>query len=103
MNTDQVAVDKWRGELISMLPADFRFIGRPVTFSMISTDEIVEHVMAKYDYHKNPHKEAQFGISVQCYSHYGSVCSTWIYMGCMIPHASKKKKKKVDAEAEQQQ
>ena len=49
--------------------------------------------MSKFEYHKNPHKEAQFAVSVQCFTHYGSVCSTWVYVGCMFPHATKKKKR----------
>ena len=95
--TPQVAVDKWRGELLAALPPDFRFIGRPLTFSIVSAEEIVEHVVSKFEYHKNPHKEAQFAVSVQCFTHYGSVCSTWVYVGCMFPHATKKKKR-VDEE-----
>ena len=79
---------------MEMMPPDAKFIGRPLTFSLIDSDEVVDYITTKYDYHKNGHKEAVFGIAVQCFPHYGAVCSTWVYVGCITPHASKGRKKK---------
>ena len=53
---------------------------------------VVDHLMTHYDYHTNGHKEVVFALAVQCFAHYGAVASTWVYVGCLNPHASTKKK-----------
>lgn len=94
--TDAVAVDKWKGDLMAAMPPDTKFIGRPFTFSIIDSELIVDHIMSKHDYHKNSNKDAAFAIAVQCFAHYGAVCSTWVYVGCVTPHAKAKKKDEDD-------
>ena len=44
-------------------------------------------------YHEEPNKEATFALSVQCFPHYGSVSSTWVYVGVLTPHEQQKKKR----------
>ena len=94
--TDQVAVDKWRGELLAALPPGVHFCGRALSFSITTTNLIVDHIMSKYKYHEHVHKDVVFALSVQCFAHYGAVASTWVYIGWLVPHVSKKKKKDKD-------
>ncbi len=60
---------------------------------MSSPDVVVDHLMRKFPYHENGHKDVQFAIAVQCFAHYGAIASIWVYIGCLTPHQSKKKKK----------
>jgi len=91
--TEARAVDKWRGQLLGVLPADYRFVGRAFSFSVTTPELVVDHLMEKYDYHTHGHKEVVFALSVQCYAHYGAVASTWVYVGYLTPHAKSKKGK----------
>lgn len=90
--TDARAVDKWRGQLLSALPPDYKFVGRAFSFSVTTPELVVDHLMTHYDYHTNGHKQVVFALAVQCFAHYGAVASTWVYVGCLNPHASTKKK-----------
>lgn len=92
--TDQRAVDKWRGLLLQALPADYHFCGRAFSFSLAQTDKVVEWIMRMHPYHENGHKDVVFACAVQCFAHYGAVASTWVYLGWLAPHKTKKKKDK---------
>ena len=91
--TDQRAVDKWRGELLESLPPGYHFCGRALSFSITTTELIVNHVMTNYHYHENGHKDVAYSVAVKCFAHYGAVASTWVYIGWMTPHVTKKRKK----------
>ena len=91
--TEMRAVDKWRGQLLGALPPDYKFIGRAFSFSVTTPELVVDYLMSNYSYHQNGHKEAVFALSVQVFAHYGAVASTWVYIGCLSPHAKAKKKK----------
>ena len=53
----------------------------------------MNHLMTKYDYHQNGHKEIVFALAVHCFAHYAAVTSTWVYVAHLSPHAKNKKKK----------
>ena len=90
--TDQRIVDRWRGELMAVVPPSFKFVGRPLAFSLTDPEQVVSHVTTKYKYHEHPHKDVQFAVAVQCFAHYCAVCSTRVYIACLTPHPKKKKK-----------
>ena len=96
--TETRAVDKWRGQLLAALPPDFSFVGRAFSFSVTTPELIVEHLMSKYSYHRNGHKEAVFALAVQCFAHYGAVASTWVYVAVLNPHNRSKKGRGGDKE-----
>ena len=66
-------------------------------------DSIVAHIMSKYPYHEEGHREAKFALSVAAFAHYCAVTAMWVYVGVIVPHkasvdkgkeAEEKKKKK---------
>ena len=67
-------------------PPDHKFVGRALTFSTTDADAIVEHIMAKYPYHEEPHRDAIFAISVAAFAHYCAVTAMWVYVGVITPH-----------------
>ena len=96
--TAMIEVDKWKGRLMAATPPDHHFVGRALTFSTTDPDMIVQHIMSKYPYHEEGHRDASFALSVQAYAHYCAVAAMWVYIGVIIPHktAEKEKQKEED-------
>ena len=96
--TAMIEVDKWKGRLMAATPPDHHFAGRALTFSTTDPDMIVQHIMEKYPYHEEGHRDAMFALSVQAYAHYCAVAAMWVYIGVIIPHktAEKEKQKEED-------
>ena len=59
------------------IPPDHKFVGRAFSTSVTTPEMVIQYLMSNYDYHEVGHKDVQFSLAVQCFAHYGAVCSTW--------------------------
>ena len=92
------AIDRWKGTLIEKCPADTKFTGRALTFSIQDPKIITEQIMEQFPYHEEAHRDVKFALAVQAFPHYCAVCAMWVYIGIVIPHKSKKDKEKEEEE-----